>query len=477
MPPFPPGVYVELITIVLTLSSTLEIADIDDAAKDELAAFFTGVSQSAVHVAVRAGSAVIELSIDTSLSPSDTEATITLVNTLNGTISTNMALISGSLPGATFMLLGIPLSQPPTIVIRTRARIVRLSLPPSASPSPSPPPQDGGNIYGPAAGGGVGGLILAVGFALALVIYRKQKQATKSVTKDVDGVDRRSSDQKLLIDMAAFDAPLASSRKDPPPSVRKVAQLSKRKHLTDGEAAIQLQRFARGKAAYKGLEARKAEGVSARAETVLDNIDAIDLTTSVGRRDMSKALEEARRQKEEARIIREQAEAKRKKEETERLRVELARQAKQRLIEEERLVVEAVELSERQAREKQAAIVIARHVRVMLARHRFTKMRKRRTLKNADHIDHAISAGRGRAKLAEMRQQKTMMEAFIAKTRAKAKPQKPPLEPPPHSPSSPGAKQAPKPACAASALPPAKAPAKALALAPTKEPVPVLQIV
>ena len=59
-------------------------------------------------------------------------------------------------------------------------------------------------------------MILAVGFALALVIYRKQKQATKSVTKDVDGVDRRSSDQKLLIDMAAFDAPLASSRKDPP---------------------------------------------------------------------------------------------------------------------------------------------------------------------------------------------------------------------------------------------------------------------
>ena len=59
---------------------------------------------------------------------------------------------------------------------------------------------------------------------------------------------------------------------------------------------------------------------------------------------MSKDLKEAKRLKEEARIRKEQAEAKRLKQEAEMLRLELERQAQQRLVEEKRMVAEAIKM-------------------------------------------------------------------------------------------------------------------------------------
>ena len=67
-------------------------------------------------------------------------------------------------------------------------------------------------------------------------------------------------------------------------------------------------------------------------------------------------------------------------------------------------------------------------------RRRFLKIRKIRPVRDPDHIDQAIMAGRGRAKLAEMREQKQMMMgAFITQTderseRRKEKPETPPSE-------------------------------------------------
>ena len=53
------------------------------------------------------------------------------------------------------------------------------------------------------------------------------------------------------------------------------------------------------------------------------------------------------------------------------------------------------------------------YTRRLLARRTGAELKQRRLLKTADHIDKAIMNKQGRAKLAEMREQKVQMNEFI----------------------------------------------------------------
>ena len=77
---------------------------------------------------------------------------------------------------------------------------------------------------------------------------------------------------------------------------------------------------------------------------------------------------------------------------------------------------QAIENAAREAREQlEAAMVMGVFVRRLLARRKGGKLKQQRLLKNPDHIDKAIMNGQGRAKLAEMREQKEKMNAYLTK--------------------------------------------------------------
>jgi len=77
---------------------------------------------------------------------------------------------------------------------------------------------------------------------------------------------------------------------------------------------------------------------------------------------------------------------------------------------------QAIENAAREAREqRKAAMVMGVFVRRLLAKRKGGKLKQQRLLKDPDHIDKAIMNGQGRAKLAEMREQKEKMNEYITK--------------------------------------------------------------
>jgi len=77
---------------------------------------------------------------------------------------------------------------------------------------------------------------------------------------------------------------------------------------------------------------------------------------------------------------------------------------------------QAIENAAREAREQlKAAMVMGVFVRRLLAKRKGGKLKQQRLLKDPDHIDKAIMNGQGRAKLAEMREQKEKMNEYITK--------------------------------------------------------------
>jgi len=77
---------------------------------------------------------------------------------------------------------------------------------------------------------------------------------------------------------------------------------------------------------------------------------------------------------------------------------------------------QAIENAAREAREqRKAALVMGVFVRRLLAKRKGGKLKQQRLLKDPDHIDKAIMNGQGRAKLAEMREQKEKMNEYITK--------------------------------------------------------------
>ncbi len=118
--------------------------------------------------------------------------------------------------------------------------------------------------------------------------------------------------------------------------------------------------------------------------------------------------------------------AARKKREEEKRRLEAEEEARRqaKLAEERRIATELRE-QERQRQAEQlriakeraaAATVIQRAARGKIARRRFRQRVKTRVLRAPDHIDLAILKRQGRAKLAEMREQKARLEALFQST-------------------------------------------------------------
>jgi len=185
--------------------------------------------------------------------------------------------------------------------------------------------------------------------------------------------------------------PHSSARNEAPPSVRKKASKPpQRRKLGVLDATLLIQKMWLTTA----LAAGKKQSPALPSLNIPSGHEAgKDLTTASARTRASGVMKKsahARRQTEE----------------------EVAHEALRMKLEAE-ATHEATELAAQQAREQRAAIAMGVYARRLLARRTGAELKQRRLLKTADHIDKAIMNKQGRAKLAEMREQKVQMNEFI----------------------------------------------------------------
>ena len=149
---------------------------------------------------------------------------------------------------------------------------------------------------------------------------------------------------------------------------------------------------------------------------MLSAIKASELLTLDARKRQSVELAKLKQRKDEERLAR-VAEMKAEKEAETAERV--AEQARLRALAEKQLVAEAGAQSARRREldDDEWAVFVQKHARRFAATRRASRMKLRRTLRRPDHIDKAIQAKRGRIKLAELRDRKQVIEAYIKNMR------------------------------------------------------------
>lgn len=166
LPPLSPGGFIELYTVIVTLSTSLDIAEIDASILDSLAASFAreaGVPVSAVTVVVQSGSAVLQVSINTGSDSPDMGPEI------------QASVFDGIVSNGTTVLFGLPLTSFPSISLVTQRVPLPLPLPlPPQLPlrllsSPLLPPPSSPHVSPPPAGGSTTLLLLSVGLVLLLI--------------------------------------------------------------------------------------------------------------------------------------------------------------------------------------------------------------------------------------------------------------------------------------------------------------------
>jgi len=163
LPPFSPGEFVEQFNVVITLSSSMDIQQVDDAQLDSLATSFAraaNVPRSAVTVSVRAGSVLFDFVVATN-AESQGQAYTEMIH-ISSMVSNETQVRNNSA-----ILFGIPLNDQPSTSLAVRR--VPLPAPPPTPPPPSLPPlsalHDQTLLFGLLLGGG------AVLFILTGCVY------------------------------------------------------------------------------------------------------------------------------------------------------------------------------------------------------------------------------------------------------------------------------------------------------------------
>lgn len=325
------------------------------------------------------------------------------------------AMSSPTVASALFTSAGV------AVVVETTPSIAEVvimspSPPGLLSPSPSPPEESAGLPIGIIAGAAGGGGALLIGGALLAAWWYSRRKRQRA--REAEAARKKAEAEKAAAEaeaMEAAEAAKADAEKEGPSA--DVPGISKE------EAAERIEKMARGKSGRNLVAERKtANPPNVNTNAILSSLEAADLISLSARQRKAEELAAERERKREEKRKREERERRRKAEEAERLRLKLEEQARIRFKEEGRLKKEATVASERRVLLRMKAIVIQKDVRRFLARRRVMRAKKYRVLKRVDHIDRAILAGRGRAKLKEMREARERMEVFILQTRAKSPP-------------------------------------------------------
>ena len=213
-----------------------------------------------------------------------------------------------------------------------------------------------------------------------------------------------------LASLEAKDPATVSSRKRASDMMKKEAQMVQSLRT---QAAEHLQMVEKIDAAIAGSRPGPETVRAARAMAEGFRKEADELLRLIGRMESPETTEARRRNNEVVVEGATAAVAAVAARQTERVAAWEALRAK---LEHELEAEQAIENAAREAREQlEAARVMGVFVRRLLARRKGGKLKQQRLLKNPDHIDKAIMNGQGRAKLAEMREQKEKMNAYLTK--------------------------------------------------------------